>query len=311
MQSLHQLVNGSNYFTGNRSIAKLLGNDTAIFLSELLDKYDFYEQQKKLVNKNDLDGWFFISNRDMTERTNLSRYRQQICIKKLIYEQVIRYYIDPGNSFRYFYIDKAALCVLLAKDEKRDKELDKLENKFGGGVNPHKGDVNSSQHRKPRSETPKGIKDIVLPKRASFKTKTPEQPTKKFKLDAQQIEVFNCLKDLMPNENEGTLCYWAKTYSFERLMEVHRDACRLPRTNFGGYMNALLKRNAFVRSDDAVECAKFAEDFKAAHGWGDLKITTNFVSFNLGSSTVDIPLRQKPETFATQLMEKYKSTIRY
>jgi hypothetical protein len=130
-------------------------------------------------------------------------------------------------------------------------------------------------------------------------------PVKRYGLDEQQAETYRWLKDKRLQTDDGTLCYWAKKYSQERLENIYRETCRRRPENFSAYMGSLLLNNATVREDAAEECAKFAEDFKASNGWFALKIGTNFVSFDLGRSKEEISLKQKPESFARQLIEKY------
>lgn len=321
MPTLLETVNGKDYFTANRTIGKILGNNVAIFLNELLDKYDYFSENNSLVSKDGHEGWFYLSNQKVTERTNLSRYQQQSCIKKLIHEQIIKYLICPYTSQRYFYIDKSYLCVLLAKDEKRDRLFQKSQgdvSSLSGGCKFVKGGGVSSSHpimdKESRSMNPddESKKDNVSHAAPQKKYKTLD-PVKRYRLDEQQAETLKWLKDRCLQVDDGTLCHWAKTYSLERLMDVHRETCRRRPKNFAGYMNNLLMSDAIVRTPDAEECAKFAEEFKAANNWVALKIGSKYVTFDFGRSKEEISLKQKPETFARQLMEKYKilQTNRY
>lgn len=321
MPTLLELVNGKNYFTANRVIGKILGNNTAIFLNELVDVYDLFNKQEQLVNKEGSDGWFYWSSQKVQERTNLSPYQQRSCIKKLIYEQIIKYHICPYTSQRYFYIDKAYLCVLISKDEKRDKIIQKsvgdssssrprLKSLKTGGLSSFTPIMDKEPISMNLDHEPE--KDNVSHAATQKKYKTLD-PAKRYRLDEQQAETLKWLQSLGLAVQIQTLCYWAKTYSFERLSDVYRETCRRRPENFGKYINKLLTTKAIVRTPDAAECAKVAEDYKAATNWFALKIGSKYVTFDLGKSKEEIPLAQKPEDFLRQLIEKHKliTTNRY
>lgn len=318
MPKLLDLLNGKNYFTVNREVGRLLGNNTAIFLGELLDKYDYFSENSQLCSRKDLDGWFYLSADKVTERTNLSRYQQQTCIKKLIKEGIISYTICPFTSQRYFFVNKPGLCVLLAKDESRDKLFKestphvKIDN--GGSSLSRQGASYSQQgssnsppikDKETRVKNPEEKKDIVSQIALQSKYKT-LNVAKRFGAHGQSEQTFLWLKDKGLQTDDGTLCYWAKTYSLERLSDVYRETCRRTPANYGAYMRTLLNKEAVISFVDPTECAQFAIDFKNANNWASLKIGKNYVTFDYGRSKEEISLRQTPENFGRQLVEKYQ-----
>ena len=63
-----------------KPLAKALkDNDPAIMLGELANSYDYFRKKGELKN-----GWFFYNVKRMEEETNLSKYKQQQAIKKLV-----------------------------------------------------------------------------------------------------------------------------------------------------------------------------------------------------------------------------------
>lgn len=76
--SLYTLLNNNNFFTVNREMAKKVGLNASIFLSELIDKYCYFESMGL-----EPDGWFYLKIEDVYDRTSLGRDAQDGAIKKL------------------------------------------------------------------------------------------------------------------------------------------------------------------------------------------------------------------------------------
>jgi len=77
--NLFKLLNGNNYLTFNREMAREIGINASIFLSELLDKFEYFQKQGVLKE----DGWFYLTIESAEERTTLGRDAQDGAIKKL------------------------------------------------------------------------------------------------------------------------------------------------------------------------------------------------------------------------------------
>ena len=77
---LKKLLKQGNYQTFNREIAKKLGLHKSIFISAILDFYDYREN----IGNVDEEGFFTVSSEDMEKKSFLNRKSQDKCIKDLI-----------------------------------------------------------------------------------------------------------------------------------------------------------------------------------------------------------------------------------
>ena len=73
--SIKQLLMSSNYFVLNKKLVKILGIETAFFLTSLV------EADEMLA---DDEGWFYQTVPQIQEVTGLSEHKQNNCIEKLI-----------------------------------------------------------------------------------------------------------------------------------------------------------------------------------------------------------------------------------
>ena len=73
--SIKQLLMSSNYFVLNKKLVKILGIETAFFLTSLV------EADEMLA---DDEGWFYQTVPQIQETTGLSEHKQNNCIEKLI-----------------------------------------------------------------------------------------------------------------------------------------------------------------------------------------------------------------------------------
>lgn len=102
------LLAGDNYVVVNRDLIKELGIKTALMFSELCSEYNYFKQQNRLI-----DGWFYSTIENITNRIGLSNYEQTIAIKSLEKEGLIKCEVRGMPATRHIFID-----------------LKKVENKF-------------------------------------------------------------------------------------------------------------------------------------------------------------------------------------
>lgn len=76
--NLFKILNANNYFTVNREIAREIGLSAAIFLSELIDKFTYFESTGQLD-----EGRFYLTVEDVEERTTLGKDAQNSAIQIL------------------------------------------------------------------------------------------------------------------------------------------------------------------------------------------------------------------------------------
>lgn len=76
---LFTVLNANNYQVYNREIAKKIGINATIILTELIDKFGYFEKAGLLTDGD----WFYLTIEDVYERTALSRDAQDGALKKL------------------------------------------------------------------------------------------------------------------------------------------------------------------------------------------------------------------------------------
>lgn len=70
---------GDAYWIINKTLSKLVGNDAAILFSDLVSKEAYFRSKNQLVEGK----WFFNTQENIEQDTNLSPYKQRECIKTL------------------------------------------------------------------------------------------------------------------------------------------------------------------------------------------------------------------------------------
>lgn len=133
---------------------------------------------------------------------------------------------------------------------------------------------------------------------------------RRWKLTDEQWEHVEYLKKEGVDSDDKTLCYWAKTYSFERLYDVLQAAKSKPRKSLGAFMNKLLKDEAILENSTVKSNAEFAKDYADSHGWNQLKIGKKYVTIDFGRDTLEISLNLPCSDFIRMLMEKHESFFR-
>lgn len=104
------LLNGNNYGIFNRSVARELGLNTAIILSEFIDKYQYYHKQNSLIQINGQEGdWFYLTAESLEERTTLSEKSQRASINQLISLGFIKKITYSLPAKRYFQLNLTKL----------------------------------------------------------------------------------------------------------------------------------------------------------------------------------------------------------
>jgi hypothetical protein len=129
--TLFQILNGNNYFSVNREIARVIGLNAAIILSEIIDKFCYFES-KGLLN----DGWFYLTVEDVEERTTLAKDAQAGAIRILKEKSLIETKQMGMPSKRHFRIFKEKFTEFCnsdnKKEETRQQDVGNSENKMSG-----------------------------------------------------------------------------------------------------------------------------------------------------------------------------------
>lgn len=174
------------------------------------------------------------------------------------------------------------------------------------------------------------VKDNVLepPEIPKLKPKEPEKPKikkdnektmtrskdqdktldakRRWKLTQEEYEHFLYMKDQGVDSDDGTIAYWCKIYSFQRIYDVLQAAKNKGATNIGAYMNKLFKTDAIVQNSQLNANKQFAEDYKKQFGWHQLKICEKYCYFEFGRDKVEIPFNLNVEDFMNRLIDKHE-----
>lgn len=103
---LLDFINGNNYGVFNRQIARAIGLNTSIVLSELIDKFQYYSSKKALTSLKNQEGlWFYLTAECIQERTTLTEKEQRSCIDKLMELGFIKKTLSGLPAKRYFQLD--------------------------------------------------------------------------------------------------------------------------------------------------------------------------------------------------------------
>jgi hypothetical protein len=137
---------------------------------------------------------------------------------------------------------------------------------------------------------------------------------KKFKLTDEQIRIYVWLKKQGINTDDGTLCYWAKTYPPIRLKEVvefanARIASGHKILNAGGFIRNLLQNGSAVVNDTCKFNREYALEFTKKKNWGDLKIYEKYVKDSITGD--DLPLTIVISEFKLALERLYQKSCLY
>jgi hypothetical protein len=185
--SLFNILNSNNYGTYNRHVARKIGLHSTVLLSEILDKYEYFQINKKTISLPDEEGvWFYLTAETIEERTTLSEKEQRPCIEKLIKLGFIRKKVSGLPAKRYFQVNEQRLVEFIL-NEINFTSLDKRPD-----LNGQKGETgldkrpNSPIYKNPIEE-PK--EDIYREAKAPEPPISPSPSSKRKKATEQKIEV--------------------------------------------------------------------------------------------------------------------------
>lgn len=102
--SIKHLLMSSNYFVLNKKLVKILGIETAFFLTSLA------EADEMLADE---DGWFYQTVPQIEEMTGLSEHKQKKCIDKLISLKILSQENKGMPMKRYFRLDYTQVLNIL------------------------------------------------------------------------------------------------------------------------------------------------------------------------------------------------------
>lgn len=157
----------------------------------------------------------------------------------------------------------------------------------------------------PKSKN-KNKKDLGIETEAYKKKqeKNLDAPTR-WKLTEEQTETFHLLKSFDIDATEAKLCYWAKTYDAQRLIDVYNESKHNGARSLRQYMSKLLDEKKVVQNACIEANKQFAQDFMKENKWYGPKIHKKYMKIPLGEDWVEIDFNMNSRDFINRLMEKY------
>ena len=82
IMSIKKLLSQNAFWQVNKAMAKLIGVDSALILSDLIAREEYFKSKNMLVSING-NGYFFVTSDDIEETTTYSYHIQKKCVKVL------------------------------------------------------------------------------------------------------------------------------------------------------------------------------------------------------------------------------------
>lgn len=201
--NLFTLLNANNYFTVNREIARKIGLEATIFLSEIIDKFTYFESKNMLE-----DGWFYLTMEDVLERTTLSRRYQDTAIKILTSLGFIEMKRMGMPAKRYFKVFKEKITDWLNCTNKiggcAKQECTETPNKNGESVQTAHIEIKKPKeepYKKREGDTPSSV-CLFQREHVSFPKETYDRLCEKYgeALVESTIVQLNLYANIKPKE---------------------------------------------------------------------------------------------------------------
>lgn len=96
-----KLIESTGYITVSKELARNIGLDETLILTELISKYNYWKENNKLK-----DGYFYVTIKDLKKETTLTKYRQTKAINNLKELNLIKTKKQGLPAKRYFTILK-------------------------------------------------------------------------------------------------------------------------------------------------------------------------------------------------------------
>ena len=149
MELTHNVLSRDAYWMVNKKLAKSLGIEEALFLSDIISK------EKYFIINNTIgeDGYFYNSQENIEKDTTITPYKQRKITSKLESLRLINTYIsrtNTGDSIKHFKINHEQILKILVRGCEETsfpdvKKLNTNNNKYNNNkVNNNKEDISNS-----------------------------------------------------------------------------------------------------------------------------------------------------------------------
>ena len=153
------------------------------------------------------------------------------------------------------------------------------------------------------------IKDLGQETKAFDKSNNKNlDASRRWGLTEEQKETFEALKSLNIDAEDKKLCFWAKTYTLKRLLEVYNESKHHKAQSLRKYMSSLLEGNKQVPNANSEANKQFAIDFIKQNPWPKAKIYKKYLKYPLGNDFGEIDFNMDSQDFIYRLMEKHENS---
>lgn len=129
--------------------------------------------------------------------------------------------------------------------------------------------------------------------------------TRRWGLTEEQSEVFYFLKSCNIDAEDKKLCYWAKKYSLQRLMDVFNESKANKAKSLRKYMSKLLDGESKVPNANAHMNKEFLREYLKVNPWPGAKIFKEYVKLPIGEDYLDLSFHLASYVFIEALTEKH------
>jgi hypothetical protein len=133
---------------------------------------------------------------------------------------------------------------------------------------------------------------------------------KRWNVSEEQSEAFNFLKKCGIDAEDKKLCYWAKNFPLQRLIDVYNEAKHNKAKSLRMYMSKLLDENKVVFNCRIEANSQFAKDFMSENKWHGPKVYKKYMRIPIGLDYTEISFDMESKDFIHRFLEKYENTRR-
>lgn len=168
--------------------------------------------------------------------------------------------------------------------------------------------VKAIPHSKPNSKTTYG-KDLGPKTEACDKSQVKTSDfARRWKMTEAQAESFEWLKSKSIDAPDEKLIYWAKNFTFQRLIDVYNEAIHNKPRSMKNYMAHILDNKKTVHNARIQANLEFAKDFCEIHRWNDVRFFKKYIRFKIGEYSEELPLDMDINQFIMTFTAKFEST---
>jgi hypothetical protein len=147
-------IKSEGYLKVDKRMLRIYGTSSAIFISNLIDKYLYFKK-----NKEDFDGWFFLTHEDQIKQTGLTEYTLVKCKREAILNKWITTRLIGSKDYvtrEYYELNLEHPDIQIAIEFSRGSPP-KIQREV-----PHENDgfLNKTIKEKSSSSSEEGVEDV-------------------------------------------------------------------------------------------------------------------------------------------------------